>query len=979
MAEQIYIGNFSKGQKADREPFEIDNDAFPIMFNFYSWRGRAKKKRGTRALARLQRQMTAALGNTGGAGNGTGTLSTFLGLEASSSIAPGFKFTVGAVTFGDTTPPSGILTGGGVTGTFNYVTGAYSFTGAPAATPATILFGYYPGLPVMGLRDLVPNSITTIYPLLIAFDTKYSYQLDPINNLFFYGVNYYKTTNTAFVWSGSDFQQFWTANYQSALWATNNKPGFHFKPITAIADVNPTTVTITIVAHGLVINDHLWINEVVGTIAAGNPSSSNINTQTGRVTGIVDVNNVTVTFDGTNGTSLATFPAASAGIGGIAQYLTNSIAGQDGIKWYDGDPTGTTGLPTGTGTGWVNFSPPLTAFTVGINDQTPALYYLVGALAIVPFKDRLLFFGPQIQSSTGTVIQQPIQDTVIFSWNGTPYYTALVPTSAFSSETFDPTAYYVDQTGKGGYQSAGISKPIVTVMPNEDVLLVGFGGTGKKTRLVYTSNDIQPFNFYLINSEMPSGCTFSGIAMDRGGIEIGPYGTTITTQQDCQRIDLDIPDSVFEIQAANNGLKRVNAVRDFYREWMFFAYPQGSGLSNTGGVFPTRSFMFNYRDNTWSVIKENFTAHGTFRRTKKITWSSLILPFTWNGWRETWASGSDTELFPTVVGGTPQGFVLEKTDTTTEAPSGYIQALADDGNGFTQITSINHSVELNAFDLGGDYLSFDGPSIGAVTRIIDADNFVIDIPFPSVANITNVSNAVRAVITLQWPAPANPPAINSYFIGQRVTIAGVLGTTTVNGTWTVLAVTPTSITVNADTSLDAAYAGGGTTTLVGYIGLATFTRLEVPFLQTKEFAFYWDQGKQLRLGPQKYLLDTTDNDQVTLNIYLSQNTTPGDFWNYGPVVPSANVQNSALIYSQVLYTCPESTNLGLTAANVNLQMPTAISQNQIWHRVNTSLIGDGVQLGITLSDLQMRNLDHATAEIVLHGIVLNCSASSHLA
>ena len=44
MPDQIYIGNFAKGLKLDRLPFNIDNDSFPFLWNFYSWRGRAKKK-----------------------------------------------------------------------------------------------------------------------------------------------------------------------------------------------------------------------------------------------------------------------------------------------------------------------------------------------------------------------------------------------------------------------------------------------------------------------------------------------------------------------------------------------------------------------------------------------------------------------------------------------------------------------------------------------------------------------------------------------------------------------------------------------------------------------------------------------------------------------------------------------------------------------------------------------------------------------
>src|ERR1700687_4435463 len=57
MPDQIYIGKFAKGLKTNPLPFNLDNDAFPTMFNFYTWRGRAKRKRGTLFLGQLQLQM----------------------------------------------------------------------------------------------------------------------------------------------------------------------------------------------------------------------------------------------------------------------------------------------------------------------------------------------------------------------------------------------------------------------------------------------------------------------------------------------------------------------------------------------------------------------------------------------------------------------------------------------------------------------------------------------------------------------------------------------------------------------------------------------------------------------------------------------------------------------------------------------------------------------------------------------------------
>ena len=146
--------------------------------------------------------------------------------------------------------------------------------------------------------------------------------------------------------------------------------------------------------------------------------------------------------------------------------------------------------------------------------------------------------------------------------------------------------------------------------------------------------------FYNINSELPSSATFSAVALDKGVIDIGQYGIAMTNQQSSQRIDLDIPDSVFTIQSLNNGVQRVNAIRDFYREWIYFSYPvfnnNSSNMSGTPTVickFPTQTFLYNYRDNTWAIFYENWTCHGNYRRTEKKSW--LTTGFnSWNTWRE---------------------------------------------------------------------------------------------------------------------------------------------------------------------------------------------------------------------------------------------------------------------------------------------------------------------------------------------------------
>jgi len=984
MPDQIYIGNFPGGQTTNRQAYVINNNSFVTLFNAYAWRGQVKRKRGTLYLGRLTRQIQSVPSGPLSWQFGPITLVagfvnlfTFIGLTPSlgASITPGsITFVVGANTYTESVPFSGVLVGTPAgSGTINYATGDVTIT-AGGAGPMIGTFAYFPSQPSLGLEDFSSSVTTFQYPSLLAFDQTYSYQCNQAaSNAFFFSTSYYKISNNPVAWTGQNYQQFWTTNYSGALWATNNKPGFNFKLIQSIVFNSPQQLTITVLntvgVAPVIVGDMVWTNEIVtnSTVNAVAKLAS-VNGQTGTVFSVTEGPPGTFTLVVNFPNSIIIDPAAGdAGkiySGGIIQLLTNSLnqgAAQDGIRWYDGDPTSGTGLPTGTGKGWVNFAPPLTATAVSIDKHPIGTYYLVGALAILPFKNRILFFSPSIQTSSGLFFT--LQDSVLWSWDGTPYYAGLVP----AGQTFDIRVYYVDQTGLGGYLPAGISNPIATISNNEDALLIGFGGDGRKTRFVFSGNDLNPFSFYFINSEMPSSATYSAVAFDRGVIDIGPYGIAITDQQSCQRIDLDIPDSVFQIQSPNHGVERVNAIRDFFREWIYFSYP----VNDSQWVYPTQTFLFNYRDNTWAILYENFTAHGNYRASTKRTWQTL--PFkTWQQWREPWNAGSSSQLFPDIIAGTPQGFVLITSQGTGEAQSGTISAITNMG-GLTQITSFDHCVtDKNINTDTSDFLYFNG-LIGILN-----------------STITGITLGASTIIT----------TTNTFSTGQFVTPTGIMGTTQLNNnSYLVLAATGANVTLDVDSTLFTPWAAGGTLQfsfngLVGkvlqiidannfivdllfppgtYVGGGTFARLSQPLIQTKQFPFYWEIGRKIRLSVQKYLFDATANSQITVDIYLSQD---GDnAWNnqFNSGVPNG------LIYSQTLFTCPESTNIGLTPANTNLQMPIAESQKAIWHRFNTSLIGDSVQIGFTLSDAQMKNITYATSEIALQGIELTVNPGPHLA
>ena len=920
MGEKITVGPITKGLRNDRTAFNIDNDSFPTLINAYQWRGRAKRKRGTSTLGRLTRFFNSLslsyttissvlLVNSGP--NGTGNLITGFLLDSLASFVPGsvnITDTTSSFTYSDTGGTGILYIGLSPTGSINYATGAFVLNGA-AGHSYSANFLYYPGLPVLGEEDVLITS--TQFPGTLAFDTTYSYNISnsspyPINDVTFYKnlptgtyTNYVQKTNpTGFNWNGNTYQQFWSMNYEGAFWVTNGIPipfsstniGMQFKTITAITYTNggasvPSTATITIPTHGLVIGDFIFLNEILGI--------TGINFQTGYVTTVVNVNQVIVTFT-LNNNLPSTFFSGAYTSGGIAQYLTSNAANPtlDCIRWYDGDPTnGSATSPSFLpGEGWVNFAPPLSQSFYSISGLPAAQYYLVGARMMVPFKDRFVCLGPVVQSSNGVSIY--LQDVVLYSENGSPYYTASyintptntidTPTSVtniFNSilvptnQTAFPPAWFEDQTGFGGFIPAGISQPMTTVNSNEDVLIIGMSTL--KLRMIYTGDDITPFNLYVINAELGDSSTFSTINMDKGVISRGSRGFIITGQTEASRIDLEIPDEVFEINLLNNGNESFCATRDFINEWIYFTYANPESYK-----YPNQSLLYNYRDNSWAVFYESYTTYGSFKRQTGFTWATVGNTYpTWSAWNEPWNAGDSTLLQQEVLAGNQQGFVIVKDEGTGEGTSLYIQNIA--GNNPVVVTSPDHNLnESDYIIITGIIGSFATPFNGLIFQAI---------------NVTQ----------------------NTFNLLPDPTL--VVGTT--------------------------------------YIGGGLITRMYVPFIQTKQFPTAWGIGRKTRLGPQMYLLTTTAQSQITLNIYLSQDGN--NAYNAGSIVPEVIPPpfNNSLIYSTILYTCPESTNLGLTPANVNLQMPTAAAQSQIWHRVNTSLIGDTVQIGFTMSDAQMRDLE----------------------
>lgn len=865
--QRLVIADVKTGLETDRTPFIINNDAFPKLENAYVWRGRILRKRGDQLLGRLERGLTASsIGNTGASPwtfNIYSTIVPSITGQANAQIVPGtvvITISAGPIVFTD--QGNGTLTSPtpGNSGTINYSTGSVTLIHtAGAGVSTTITLRYYPVLPVMGIEDF--NVGNSPQPIPITFDTMYSYGFDQGLNRF-YDVTFYKATKIPFTWNGANYEQFWTTNYlgpttisnvnnpSGCLWATNGEPGFHYLLATYTAGTGTATWNITFTDPGgapfqtLKVGDILWFNEWAG--------STDVNGVSGTVSAIVNaaLGQYQVTF--------ASAKNVAVTLTGIVQMMTNFLPNQNGIRWYDGDPN-LSAPPNNLG--WVNFAPPLSAYDPVTN---PHPTYLVGAKLVLPFKNRLLFFAVYLRTSAASPGVQFFPNRVVYSQVGTPFYTNPLPFDIATS-TPDVTAWYQNVAGKGGFIAAPIDDQLIVVMENEDILITIF--ESQPLKLIYTSDDTLPFIFQTVSAELGSLSTFSAVKLDTGVLSVGSYGITMCTSTSVQRIDLQIPDQVFDFGIANNNPQRVAAVRDYQKEFVYFTYAPGIVQNKT---FPSQTLLYNYRENNWAIFKENYTTYGTFRRTTNRTWSNIGQYYpTWEEWTDFWDFGANEAFFPVIVGGNQHGFIMQKGLSVFEGPSEIIQSIS--GN---IVTSPSHGLNT------GDFIEISG-MIGS----------------------TNLNGTIQQIVVLT----ENTFSINEAAVGT--------------------------------------YLGGG-----------VFARLSRPIIQTKQFPLYWDAARGARIGTSRFLLDTTATGAITVNIFSSQNAnTPSNDPLISPYIP----------FTTTVLTCAEPSLYSSATP------PWESQQAQIWHRLNTSINGDTVQLGFTLSDLQMRNEDINQQDIIIHAIVMD--------
>ena len=267
--------------------------------------------------------------------------------------------------------------------------------------------------------------------------------------------------------------------------------------------------------------------------------------------------------------------------------------------------------------------------------------------------------------------------------------------------------------------------------------------------------------------------------------------------------DDKIKDLVYTITNTNAGTQRVIGQREYQREFVYWTY----GSAEEQRTFPNRVLVYNYREPSWSIFRDNVTFFGPFQESGGITWDSLTT--FWDDYDVYWDDFDLQAFFPFTISGNQQGYIHLYNQTTIDEPSLTITAV-DRSATPVVLTSPNHNLE------SGDIIYW------------NTAYFVDDATGAVVAN--TLDNAIYEVQRIN----ANTFSLAKWDTTNELWVED-FSYTPANGT--------------------GSYRGGEASLL---------PRLQVI---TKDFNPFLDQGRQAKFVKATFTTDTTSQAAFTVNTY----------------------------------------------------------------------------------------------------------------
>lgn len=622
--DRFLIAPFNSGKQTDTKPWLIPEDAFDYLQNAYVFRGRVRKRFGTRwmSTSQLNTRLRVSLGNNTNAAINLPANTT----AHTPQLAIGQMFSLDNDVFYVYQLGAGVATkstSGTVTAVINSVAtpNTVTFTGG-SASPVF----WYPSLPVMGITQYESGAINN-HPSY-AFDTQFAY-------LFSGGA--WARSGTA-QWNGSDSKYFWSTNWQS---------------VAGTVVMFVTNFNFTAPAPGAT-DDPIW------------------------------------SFDG------ATWTARS---GANAFYFR---------------PNG--GAP-----------------------QTGP--YVKTARMIVVFKNRLILLNTvENDNSGGAGVNTNYTNRARYCFYGSPF-----AVNAWYEK--NQTDNVPNVAAGGGYVDAATDEQIISAEFIKDRLIVYFERS--TWELVYTNNQVLPFVWQKINTELGSQSTFSVVPFDQAVLGIGQSGIHACTGTNVSRIDDKIPDTVFDFQTKNDAPARTAGIRDYYTELVYWTFVDD--LKEPTQKFANQVLVYNYKNGSWALNDDCLTTFGYFEQATDTTWASSS-PIKWENAGFSWNSNVIQANQRQILCGTPEGYVLIlDPELARNAAAMQVTNITYAATGILTLTIINHNLTANPieFDWDRDFILLENivgdattmatlnGNIFQVFNVIDANTITIDTTGRTFAPLTS--------------------------------------------------------------------------------------------------------------------------------------------------------------------------------------------------------------------------------------------------
>ncbi len=357
--------------------------------------------------------------------------------------------------------------------------------------------------------------------------------------------------------------------------------------------------------------------------------------------------------------------------------------------------------------------------------------YVKTARIIVPFKNRLVLLNTvENDNSGGAGVNTNFVARARYSFYGSP-----LATNAWYEKNQQDNVPNV--ASGAGFVDAATEEQIISAEFIKDRLIVYFERS--TWELVYTNNQVLPFVWQKINTELGSMSTFSTIPFDKDVLTAGQSGVHACNGQNVVRIDDKIPDKIFEFETDNNSNLRTVGIRDYYTELAYWTYVEDLHQPVTQR-YPNQIMIYNYKNGSWSFNDDCATMFGYFEQTSDITWASSS-PITWDRSNFSWISHVGQANQRQIIFGNQQGWVLViNPEESRNAPSLQITNMSFAATGIITLTIINHNLTSQPieFDFDNDFILIEGVvadapamaflngSIFDVDSVVDKDTITID-------------------------------------------------------------------------------------------------------------------------------------------------------------------------------------------------------------------------------------------------------------